>query len=585
MLRWIIMDIKEEKTPMTKIWAHRGASGIYPENTMPAFSAAADMHADGIELDIQLTKDGEIVVCHDETIDRTSNGTGNVKDLTLRELRKYDFSRLHPECGPVKIPTMREVFERIAPTELIRPTDLVINIELKTGVYDYEGIEEKILALTKEFDMNERVIYSSFNHYSMLRIRELCPEAHTAFLYADGPVGMPAYAKAHGMEAIHPWFVNLRYPDVLTECRQNGLKVHTWTVNTEEEALACFEQDVDALITNYPGQMLALRSDYERTSFRLYVQNHIDPWLRDHVTDGYLESFDGLSLHYYKAVHPQERGTIVMVHGFCEFFGKYHETACRFWDAGYTVWFLEVRGHGKSARNNYSDDQRVHVDDFGEYVSDLYSFMHSVVMPQTENSRIFLYAHSMGGAAGAMYLEEYPEDFRCAVLSSPMLKMDIASLPDPFVRAINVYSRISDKDNEYAPGQRPFTGENEFEHSSCLDEARYEYQLEQRRNDVSYQTWGGTWGWVSSSFAATETILKNADKVVVPVLICQAGRDNKVKNEGQDAFRRKCSHVTILVYPGSKHEIFNADEATRTAYYKDVLDFFSTFALEQAGDQ
>ena len=103
---------------------------------------------------------------------------------------------------------MREVFQ------LIQPTSLVINIELKTGMFDYDGIEEKITALTEEFSMNERVIYSSFNHLSILKLKEICPKAHTAFLYADGPVDMPSYAARYGVEAIHPWYWNLRWPDL-----------------------------------------------------------------------------------------------------------------------------------------------------------------------------------------------------------------------------------------------------------------------------------------------------------------------------------------------------------------------------------
>lgn len=181
-----------------QIWAHRGASGNMPENTLEAFQKAIDLKADGVELDIQLTKDGEIVVCHDETIDRTSNGSGNIKDYTLAELKKFNFNKTHPEIAHASIPTMKEVFE------LIKPSNLIINIELKTGQYDYNGIEEKILALTKEEGMENRVIYSSFNHYSIKKIQQLNPAARTAFLYSDGALDMPAYAeKTASMPSIH----------------------------------------------------------------------------------------------------------------------------------------------------------------------------------------------------------------------------------------------------------------------------------------------------------------------------------------------------------------------------------------------
>lgn len=228
------------------IWGHRGASGYEPENTLAAFAKAAELKADGIELDIQLTKDGEIVVIHDETIDRTSTGKGFVKDLTLQELRRYSYNMTMPEKPHADIPLMKEVFE------LIRPTDLTINIELKTSIFDYEGIEDKILMMTHEYGMEDRVIYSSFNHYSVLRLMKLNPSIRTAFLYQDGPLDMPEYALKHGVDALHPWFVNLRFEGFVEECRQKGIEINTWSVDDEKYMRMCAEMGIHAIITNYP---------------------------------------------------------------------------------------------------------------------------------------------------------------------------------------------------------------------------------------------------------------------------------------------------------------------------------------------
>lgn len=229
-----------------KIWAHRGASGYMPENTLPSFRKAVELKADGVELDIQLTKDGEIVVCHDEAIDRTSNGKGWVKDYTLEELKQFDFSYQYPQLGKVEIPTMKEVFE------LLKPSDLTINIELKTGMFFYEGIEEKIVALTHEMGFENRVIYSSFNHYSILKIQEIDPEAKTAFLYSDGPIDMPQYGKKYHVDALHPAAYNLQFPHFYEECKAAGLDINVWTVNTPQIAKLCLQFGCDALITNYP---------------------------------------------------------------------------------------------------------------------------------------------------------------------------------------------------------------------------------------------------------------------------------------------------------------------------------------------
>ena len=228
------------------VWAHRGASGYAPENTLAAFQKAVDLDADGVELDIQLTKDDQIVVIHDETIDRTSDGKGWVKDYTLEELRAFNYNRTKPEYKHADIPTMREVFE------LLKPTGLFINIEIKTGVVFYEKIEEKILALTKEMGMEDRVCYSSFNHYTVTRIHELKPDAEVGFLYADGPIDMPSYGVKHGVNALHPALYNLQYDGFVRECKEKGLKLNVWTVNERPYMEMCCQYGVDAIITNYP---------------------------------------------------------------------------------------------------------------------------------------------------------------------------------------------------------------------------------------------------------------------------------------------------------------------------------------------
>lgn len=228
------------------VWAHRGASGYAPENTLAAFQKAVDLGADGVELDIQLTKDDQIVVIHDETIDRTSDGKGWVKDYTLEELRAFNYNRTKPEYKHADIPTMREVFE------LLKPTGLFINIEIKTGMVFYEKIEEKILALAKEMGMEDRACYSSFNHYTVTRIHELKPDAEVGFLYADGPIDMPSYGVKHGVNALHPALYNLQYDGFVKECKEKGLKLNVWTVNERPYMEMCCQYGVDAIITNYP---------------------------------------------------------------------------------------------------------------------------------------------------------------------------------------------------------------------------------------------------------------------------------------------------------------------------------------------
>ena len=231
------------------VWAHRGASGYCPENTLPAFAKAAALGADGVELDVQLTRDGELVVCHDEEVDRTSNGSGWIKDMTLEELQRLDFSCGQEAYAGVGIPTMRQVFD------LLADTDLYINIELKTGIVFYPEIEEKILRLTDACGFADRVIYSSFNHYTIRHMRELAPHAKLGFLYADGIIDMPAYARKYGVDALHPALYNLQFPGFMEDCRRKGLAVNVWTVNEEKYMRLCCQAGVSAIISNYPDRV------------------------------------------------------------------------------------------------------------------------------------------------------------------------------------------------------------------------------------------------------------------------------------------------------------------------------------------
>lgn len=230
----------------TEVWAHRGASGYTPENTLESFKLAVSQGADGIELDVQLTKDGELVVIHDEEIDRTSNANGYVKDYTLEELKKFNFNYGNENYKEVKIPTLKEVYE------LLKPTNLIINVELKTGIFFYEGIEEKVLKLAKEMRMEDRIIYSSFNHYTIKKIKELNNKARTGLLYCDGWIGILEYAKKLGVTALHPCGYNLQYENLIEECKKENMPLHVWTINEEKDMKFLYENGIDSIITNYP---------------------------------------------------------------------------------------------------------------------------------------------------------------------------------------------------------------------------------------------------------------------------------------------------------------------------------------------
>lgn len=238
-----------------KVWAHRGASGYAPENTLASFKMARDMGADGVELDVQMTKDGFIVVTHDESIDRVSSRTGYVKDYTFEEIRKFNFNNNMKGYDFEQIPTLEEVYE------LLKDSGMMINVEIKTGVFFYEGIIEKVLKLTHDMGMEDNVIYSSFNHYTILKIKELDPQAEIGFLYADGPIDMPQYGEKYGVDALHPALYNLQYPGFVEECKKRNLELNVWTVNEDEHIKLVAGMGVHAIITNYPDKAKKILSE------------------------------------------------------------------------------------------------------------------------------------------------------------------------------------------------------------------------------------------------------------------------------------------------------------------------------------
>lgn len=232
---------------MTKIYAHRGASAVAPENTMAAFKKAIEMGADGVELDVHLSKDGELIVAHDETLERVSNGTGRIVDYTLEELRAFNFAMGKWEgFEPQQVPTLREVYA------LLKPTGMGINVEIKSGIILYEGIEQKLLELAREMGMEDRVLYSSFNHYSLKLLQALDPSVKIGLLYGEAlyePWQYAGYVKA---DAIHPYYFTLQAPGVVEKCHENGIMVNPWTVDDPKHIAWMFSLGVDILITDKP---------------------------------------------------------------------------------------------------------------------------------------------------------------------------------------------------------------------------------------------------------------------------------------------------------------------------------------------
>lgn len=320
----------------------------------------------------------------------------------------------------------------------------------------------------------------------------------------------------------------------------------------------------------------------DEAAYREFMERKVKPFLESSVTGSQFESFDGAKIQYYCAVQENARASVVIVHGFTEYFAKFHELFYNFYDQGCNVFFIEQRGHGLSARMVENKDL-VHVDSFETYVKDLQTFLDQIVVKSSENLPLLLYAHSMGGCVGALFLEEHPEYFKAALLSSPMLKMYFGDVKNWQADLLAKTSKVLGWEKRPMPGYVPFDPEHpDFENSCALSKARYDYFWEMRLKGDDYTMCSGTYGWCVAALDATKKIAENAPEVKIPVLICQAGKDTMVDNEGQNIFARRAKQASIRRFPGAKHEIYNSTGTMLRDYEDTVFGFYNKVLTEMA---
>lgn len=232
------------------IYAHRGASAICPENTMIAFKKAVELGSTGIECDVQMTKDGVLIICHDEYLERTTDGKGLLKDYTLAELQKLDAgSWMDKKFAGEKLPTLDELLE------FVKKTGILLNIELKNGIIEYSGLEERVITAVKSFDLANKVIVSSFNHESVHRFKQMTTDIKAGILYMEPLYRVWEYLEKIGCECAHPYLQAIN-PSIAQEMKKRSYIINTFTVDSPDFAKRMIEMGVDGMITNYPDKIL-----------------------------------------------------------------------------------------------------------------------------------------------------------------------------------------------------------------------------------------------------------------------------------------------------------------------------------------
>ena len=234
--------------------AHRGASAHAPENTRSAFNLAIMQGAHGIELDVRLSRDNELVVIHDSTLRRTTNGKGHVHDLTLTELKHLDAgSWFHPSFAGERIATLSEIFELV-------DERVGINIELKStrGKKDAERIVARCLEIIRKYNAEEYVLLSSFQH-SLVKLAKLSnPRVATGVIYEPLRHGGRLPSKLAGIAGASVFVSSLRFLHRrnMADAQRHGIVVSAYTINTERSLRRCVSLGVVGLITNRPAEIL-----------------------------------------------------------------------------------------------------------------------------------------------------------------------------------------------------------------------------------------------------------------------------------------------------------------------------------------
>lgn len=241
-----LFAMQKKRSPL--VIGHRGAAGEAPENTLSSFRLAFEQGADAIELDVHLSADGELVVIHDHTIDRTTTGQGAVAELTLEQLKRVDAGlKFDERFRGERIPTLAEVFE-------IVPDRAMVNIEIKAATGG--ALEDRLIALLRGIRRMEQAVISSYDHKCLHYMKRQAPETKVGLLYTSNLVDHRLLASTFEAEvySLHPYY-QLIAPEDIRLAVGSGLQVYPYTVNDEASLRALLRTSVSGIITDYPGRL------------------------------------------------------------------------------------------------------------------------------------------------------------------------------------------------------------------------------------------------------------------------------------------------------------------------------------------
>ncbi len=304
--------------------------------------------------------------------------------------------------------------------------------------------------------------------------------------------------------------------------------------------------------------------------------NTVEPLLQRYRNKGFLTIVRGMRLHYEYYLCSDPLGAVVICHGFTESAEKFREMTYYFLEAGYSVFALDHRGHGRSYRE-MEDPSVTHIGRFQDYVEDLDLFVRKIVRPNAVNLPLYLYAHSMGGAIGGMYLSQNPVTFRRAVLNAPMIAPKTAGLPLWMTEAMAFFLCLLGNSKKRVFTYGDFNENELFDLSADTSLPRFEYYRQKRVHYRHLRNTSPTYGWLLQATGVTRTLLKrtNCATVQAPVLLFRAGKDDFVLSKPQEKYVARIPHGELIHVEESKHEIYMSENHILQPYLDQILTFFS----------
>ena len=324
-----------------------------------------------------------------------------------------------------------------------------------------------------------------------------------------------------------------------------------------------------------PTNQLNIISEEDFPTEILEIENELSKY----AVNGEVSSYDGTSLAYEYFTVKNSCGSVVLIHGFTEFYKKLYEMAWYLLNMGYNVFMYDQRGHGHSTRK-VDNLFLTHVDSFDDYQKDLDCIVNKVVIPAAPDTPIHIIGHSMGGAVTALYLKEHGNKIGRVVLSSPMIAPKTHSIPGPLVRLISAfYARIYGWKARFNQSVQAFNPNPNFRFSADASYARFKHNMDLRNEDIYYQNANFTNRWIHEAMKLKKHILNYnfARKIQNEVLIINAEKDHVVHTRPQQIFAKMLPHCKIVTVPGSKHTIYTGREDMLKVFYENVIQFLNEY--------